>query len=151
MAKHASNNSADPTIEVNDQKKRKKQAKQEAKMMLEIEEAKSSIQRAEKKLAKAQATLEARNTHLRTLEAELSEFRTSHEETEVSAPDAGFDHQAGQPEPGEETVVNAQIGDSEQQSEQPVSKDEVATLTPDASSDNHSGQSELEEISNSNQ
>jgi hypothetical protein len=151
MAKHASNNSSDPAIEVNDQKKRKKQAKKEANMMLEIEEAKSSIQKAEKKLANAHARLEARNTHLRTLEAALSEFRASHEQTEVSAPDTGFDHQAGQPEPGEETVVSAQIGDSEQQTEQSGSKDEEATIIPDASSNHQTGQSELEEISSSNQ
>jgi chromosome segregation ATPase len=115
MAKKASNNSSEPVIEVNDQKNRKKQAKKEAKMMLEIEEAKSSIQKAEKSLAKAQARLEASNTHLRTLEAELSEFRTPHEQVEVSAPDTGFDHQNGQPELGEETIISAQNGNIQQQ------------------------------------
>jgi hypothetical protein len=106
MAKKASTNSSSPVAEVNEQKKRKKQAKQEAKLMLEIEETKVSIDKAEKKLAKAQAKLEARNAHLRTLETDLSEFRTTHEETEVSAPDAGFDHQTGQPELEEITSSN---------------------------------------------
>ena len=106
MAKKASTKSSSPVAEVNEQKKRKQEARQEAKMMLEIEETKASIQKAEKKLAKAQAGLEARNAHLHTLEADLSEFRTSHEETEVSAPDAGFDHQTGQPELEEITSSN---------------------------------------------
>ena len=74
--------------------------------MLEIEETKVSIEKAEKKLAKVQASLEARNAHLRTLETDLAEFRTSHQETEVNAPDAGFDHQAGQPELEELTSSN---------------------------------------------
>ena len=103
MAKKASSKSSSPDAEVNEQKKRKKEAKREAKMMLEIEETKGDIEKAEKKLAKAQARLEARHTHLRTLEADLSEFRTSHEESEVSAPDAGFDHQTGEPELEEAT------------------------------------------------
>ena len=98
MAKKVSTKSSSSVAEVNKQKKRQKQAKREAKMMLEIEETKASIDKAEKKLAKAQASLEARNAHLHTLEADLSEFRTSHEETEVVAPDTDFDHQTGQPE-----------------------------------------------------
>src|SRR5215467_7929796 len=114
MAKKASTKTSSTVAEVNEQKKRKKQAKREAKMMLEIEETKASIQKAEKKIAKAEARLEARNAHLRTLEADLSEYRTSHEETEVSAPDAGSDHQSGQPELEEVTEVSGQHSDSEQ-------------------------------------
>jgi DNA repair exonuclease SbcCD ATPase subunit len=108
LAKKANTNSSSPIPDVDEQKKRKKEAKREARMMLEIEEAKTSIQKAEKKLAKAQANLEARNTHLRTLEADLSKLRTSHEEIEVSAPDTGFDHQAGQPELEEITISSYQ-------------------------------------------
>src|SRR6266550_3963114 len=142
MAKKKSNKSSSPAEEVNEQKKRKQQAKQEAKMMLEIEETKASILKAEKKLAKAQAGLEARNAHLRTLEADLSEFRTSHEETEVIAPGSGFDHQTGQPELEEETEVSTQHGDSEQQIAQPTSEDEEATILPDAGFDNQTAQPE---------
>ena len=108
MAKKASTNTSSPVSDVDGQKKRKKQAKREAKVMLEIEETKTIIQKAEKKLAKAQASLEAHNARLRTLETDLSELRTSHEETEVSAPDAGFDHQTGQPELEEITVNSYQ-------------------------------------------
>lgn len=108
MAKKASTNSSSPDSAVDEQKKRKKQAKREARMMLEIEGAKTSIQKAEKKLAQAQADLEAHNAHLRTLEVDLSELRTSHEEIEVSAPDPGFDHQTGQPELEEITISSNQ-------------------------------------------
>ena len=126
----AKKNSTPPAVEeADEQKKRKKQAKKEAKMMLEVEEAKVCIQKAEKKLAKAQARLEARNTHLRTLEAELTEFRASHEETEVKA----------------------QPGDSEQETVQHVSADEDATIAPDAGFDHQNGQPELEEASSLNQ
>src|SRR5260370_21977760 len=130
MAKKASNKTTSSNAEVTEQKNRKQQAKREAKMMLEIEQAKVSIEKAEKKLAKTQSNLEARNAHLRTLEADLSEFRTTHEETEVNAPGAGFDHQTGQPELGEETIVSAQNGDTDQRSQQPLSKDEEATIIP---------------------
>jgi hypothetical protein len=123
------NSTTSAVEEVDEQKKRKKQAKKEARMMLEIEEAKVLIQKAEKKLAKAQTTLEARNTHLRTLEEGLTEFRASHEEPEV----------------------NAQPGDSEQETVQHVSADEDVTIVPDAGFDHQGGQPELEEATTSNQ
>jgi len=135
MAKKASTKTSSSDAEVNEQKNRKQQAKREAKMMLEIEQTKVSIEKAEKKLAKAQARLGARNAHLRTLEADLSEFRTSHEEIEVNAPDAGFDHQVGQPELEEGTEVSAQHSDSAQQTEKLASADEEATIVPDAGFD----------------
>ena len=118
-------------------------------MMLEIEEAKSSIQKAEKRLAKAQARLEASHTHLRTLESELTEFRAPHEETEVSAPDTDFDHQNGQPELGDETIASSQNSDTGQQTQQLVLKDEEATVIPAIGSNHQTEQSE--EITSSNQ
>jgi hypothetical protein len=126
----AKKSNTSPEVEdVDEQKKRKKQAKKEAKMMLEIEEAKVSIQKAEKKIAKDQARLEARNTHLRTLEADLTEFRTSHEET----------------------VIQAQPGKSEQETAQLVPADEEATIVPDTGFDHQNGQPALEETTISNQ
>src|SRR5215467_12888860 len=98
MAKKASDNSSKPVAEMTDQKKRKKEAKKEARMMLEIEETKSSIQKAEKRLAKAQARLEARTTQLHTLEAELSEFRASHEETVIGAQNGNAQQPVAQPQ-----------------------------------------------------
>src|SRR5215831_11063066 len=107
MAKKANANSTSPVATEDEQKKRKKQAKREAKVMLEIESAKDAVQKAEKKAAKAQARVEARSAHLRSLEEQLFEMRTPHEETEVSAPDTGFDQQEGQPEQPEEAVTSA--------------------------------------------
>ncbi len=108
MAKTANVNSSAPVSEDETQKKRKKQARREAKAMLAVEDAKAAVQRAEKKLGKAQARLEARNARLRALEANLTELRASLEEAEVSAPDIGFDHQAGQPELEEEKASPGQ-------------------------------------------
>ena len=126
----AKKSSTSPEVEdVDEQKKRKKQAKKEAKMMLEIEEAKVSIQKAEKKLAKDQARLEARNTHLHTLESDLTEFRASHEGAQV----------------------NAQPGDSEQETGQPVAADEEAPIVAAAGFDHQNGQPELEKTTISNQ
>jgi hypothetical protein len=127
MAKKASANSSSPVPTGDEQKKRKKQAKREAKVMLEVEEAKGDVQKAEKKVAKAQALLEARTAHLRSLEESLSEIRTPQEETEVSAPDVGFDHQGGQPEPEEETVVSALDAGSDSQEGQPESEFNTAS------------------------
>ncbi len=119
MAKKASANSSSLVAINDEQKKRKKQAKKEAKVMLEIEKAKGDVQKAEKKLAQAQALVEARTAHLRSLEENLSDIRTPQEETVVSAPDTGFDHQRGQPEQEEETVVSALNAESDSQNEQP--------------------------------
>jgi hypothetical protein len=108
MVKKANANSSSPVVIDDEQKKRKKQAKREAKVILEIERAKGDVQKAEKKVAKAQAIVEARTAHLRSLEEKLSEMRTPHEETEVSAPDVGFDHQGGQPELEYDTASSVQ-------------------------------------------
>ena len=108
MAKKASVNTSSAVSTGEVQKQRKKQAKREAKAMLAVEEGKAAVQTAEKKLAKAQARLEARTARLHTLEAHLAELHTSREELEVSAPDIGFDHQAGQPELEYETAGSHQ-------------------------------------------
>ncbi len=109
MAKKASNDPSSPVSTDEIQKQRKKQAKREAKAMLAVEEGKAAVQKAEKKLAKAQARLDARTARLHTFEEHLAELRTSHEELEVSAPDIGFDHQAGQPEMEYETAVSPEM------------------------------------------
>jgi len=73
--------------------------------MLAVEKARVAMQKAEKKIAKAQVRFEARNAHLRDLEAQLDDLRTSSQESEVSVPDTGFDHQEGQPEPENATEI----------------------------------------------
>jgi hypothetical protein len=80
----------------------KKMAKKEARAMLAIEEMKASLEKAQGKLAKAQARVDARAAHLRTLEAKLTDLiteRAALPASAVDAPDSGFDHQLGQPEP----------------------------------------------------
>src|SRR5215469_9403074 len=98
MAKASVDHPTSTTSADEEQKLRKKQAKREAKTMLAVEKARGAMQRAEKKIAKAQARFEARTAHLRDLEAQLDELRTSSQESEVGVPDTGFDHQDGQPE-----------------------------------------------------
>ena len=56
-------------------KRRKKQARQEAKLMLAIEEANKDLKRAQKKQAKAQSLVEAQSAHIQTLEAHMAELR----------------------------------------------------------------------------
>ena len=108
MVKTANSNSSSTVTTDEAQKKRKKQAKREAKAMLAIEQAKVSIEKAEQKLTKAQTRVEARTARLRTREANLAEIRSSHEVTEVSAPDSGLDQQQGQPEQTKESTNSNQ-------------------------------------------
>jgi septal ring factor EnvC (AmiA/AmiB activator) len=79
--------------------RRKKLAKKEARAMLDIEEAKASLAKAQSKRAKAQARVEACATHLYTLEAKLTMERTPSPEANVEVPASGFSHQQNQPEP----------------------------------------------------
>jgi septal ring factor EnvC (AmiA/AmiB activator) len=74
-------------------KRQKKQARREAKLMLDIEEAKKDLKKAQKKQSKTQVRLEERNTTLHTLEARLEELRTQSpqpaaDETSQSTTDA---------------------------------------------------------------
>lgn len=58
-----------------DKKKRKKQAKLEAKMMLEIEQSRKEVQKAEQKFAKAQSNLEVSRSRLHELEERLAQIQ----------------------------------------------------------------------------
>ena len=74
-------------------KRQKKQARREAKFMLEIKAAKKDLNKAQKKQSKAQARLEERSTTLHTLEARLEELRAQSpqaatDETSQSTTDA---------------------------------------------------------------
>src|SRR5512135_525728 len=55
--------------------RQKKQARREAKLMLEIEQANKDLKKAQKKQAKAQARLEERSAYVHTLETRLEELR----------------------------------------------------------------------------
>ena len=69
---------AEPETPQKDQirQQRKKQAKQEAKLMLKIEQAKKGLKKAEKKLTRAQSSLDENQTHLHKLEEKLQQIRT---------------------------------------------------------------------------
>ena len=81
MAKKASDKLSTPAEEA--LKRQKKQARQEAKLMLEIEEAKKQLKNAQKKQSNAQVVVEARNTYVQSLEARLTELRTPIPEPEI--------------------------------------------------------------------
>ncbi len=84
MAKKASDNPSAPAEEA--LKQRKKQARQEAKLILAIEEANKDLKKAQKKQAKAQAQVEAQSAHVQTLEAQVAELRVPGPEPEIVAP-----------------------------------------------------------------
>ncbi len=58
-----------------EQKARKKQAKKEAKLMLQVEQAKKDLRKAEQKATKAQAHLQEQQAHVQKVEQELTQFR----------------------------------------------------------------------------
>jgi hypothetical protein len=102
MAKDSSSKTkAAPIQKEQSKEEQKKQAKKEAKAMLAVEKVKTLLEKAQEKLVKAQARVEARTTHLHNLEAKLSAVRTTPPAHEVEAgdSDSDFDHQQGQPEP----------------------------------------------------
>ena len=67
-------------------KRQKKQARREAKLMLEIEEANKDLKKAQKKQSKAQARLEERSAYVHTLETRLEELRAPSLEPAIVMP-----------------------------------------------------------------
>jgi chromosome segregation ATPase len=102
LAKTASNKP--PTAAEEALKQQKKQARQEAKLMLEIKEAEKAEMKAQKKLSKAQERLEAKSRYVQTLEARLAEFRATvpEPEIEVSPHHEELEHLQEQPPHGVE-------------------------------------------------
>jgi len=129
MAKTASDKPSAPAEE--ELKRKKKQARQEAKLMLEIEEAKKDLKKAQKKQSKAQARLEARSTSLHTLEAHLAEVRAQNLEPEIAAPP-----QSAEPEPQQELseLESSIVSSNGRQLASPEQEDqgEITTLTGQA-------------------
>jgi len=85
MATTASDTHPSPESSTEVLRRRKKQARQEAKLMLAIEAAKKAQKKAQKKQTKAQARLEARSTSLHTLEARLAELRAQSPQAATAA------------------------------------------------------------------
>jgi hypothetical protein len=71
-------------------KRHKKQARREAKLLIEIEEAKKDLKKAQKKQSKAQARLEERSTTPHTLEARLEELRAQNPKAATGAEPASL-------------------------------------------------------------
>ena len=67
-------------------KQQKKQARREAKLMLEIEEANKDLKKAQKKQSKAQARLEERSAYAHMLETRLEELRAPSLEPAIEMP-----------------------------------------------------------------
>jgi hypothetical protein len=129
MAKKASDKPLAPAEEA--LKQRKKQARQEAKLILAIEEANKDLKKAQKKQVKAQALLEAESAHVQTLEARLAELRTPTPEPAIETPPPGIELEHQQ-EPSE---LDSGIDSSDRkQSASPVQEDqgEIALLTDQA-------------------
>lgn len=98
MTKKASNKPSTSAEEA--LKQQKKQARQEAKLMLEIDEAKKAQTKAQKQQSKTLARLEARSTYVRSLEARLAELRAPgpEPESETLPQPAELEHQQEQSE-----------------------------------------------------
>jgi hypothetical protein len=100
-------------------KRQKKQARREAKLMLEIEEANKDLKKAQKKQAKAQARMEARSTYVHTLETRLEELRAPSLEPKIETPpdsaelDSGIAHSDGNQQASPETGVSTFAGEEQ--------------------------------------
>ncbi|HLQ27709.1 MAG TPA: hypothetical protein VK140_00560 [Ktedonobacteraceae bacterium] len=110
-------------------KERKKQARREAKTMLRLAQAKKDEQKAGKKVAKAQAQLEACRTQIHNIEGKLEEMRNAGHQSEVEAPDTGFDWQGGQPETEESSQRDADYS-MDTSTPTSTSTDQVTSLPP---------------------
>jgi hypothetical protein len=108
MAKKASNK---PSVTAEGALSRQKQlARQEAKLMLAIEEANKDLKKAQKKQAKAQALVEAQSAHVQTLEAKMAELRAPGQEPEIvaSPQSAELEYQQESSETGTSTSTDTE-------------------------------------------
>ncbi|MBA2679015.1 MAG: hypothetical protein H0U76_11550 [Ktedonobacteraceae bacterium] len=70
-----------------EQKNRKKQAKKEAKLMAQVDQARKDVRKAEQKATKAQTILQEQQAHLYNLEQDLTRLRQAGQESSVPAQD----------------------------------------------------------------
>ena len=126
MAKTASDKPSAPAEEA--LKLQKKQARREAKLMLEIEEAKKQLKNAQKKQSKAQALVETRSTNVQSLEARLTELRTATPEPEIETPPQSIEiehqHEQSEMESGFASSHEQQLASPEQEDQS-----EITSLT----------------------
>ena len=106
-------------------KRQKKQARREAKLMLEIEAANKDLKKAQKKQSKAQARLEERSAYAHMLETRLEELRAPslepaivmppdsaelERQQEPSEPDGGIAHSDGYQQASPQTEASTFTG-----------------------------------------
>lgn len=140
MAKKSRGTSTSPRNEQDYQtKQQKKQAKKEAKLMLAVEQGKASLEKARNKLAKARARVDARVARLRDLEAALEAQRASSQPAQMEAPDGGFDHQQGQPEPQEVPTEESTPAHSPDENDHPGAAQEESEASPAPSTEEPAG------------
>ena len=133
MATTASDTDPSPESATEALKRRKKQARREATLMLAIEEAK----KAQKMQTKAQARLEARSTSLHTLEARLAELRiqspqAATDATSQSATDAEPTSLLGEeatPPEGTVAIKDATEGEAMQENETVIERAPAPTTS----------------------
>ena len=104
MAKTMSTVDTAPSSTNGTKKQRKKQAKREAKTMLRLEQSRKDVQKAEQKVARAQAQLEARRTRLHNLEAEVEKMQKDESNSSGSAVNDGNTSQEQETAPTNEPV-----------------------------------------------
>jgi len=117
-------------------KQQKKQARREAKLMLEIEEAEKAEMKAQKKLSKAQERLEAKSKYVQTLEAQLTELRAlvPEPEIEVSSHDAELeDLQERPPHDVEKVTPPEEIVTHQDETEIIAVEDQETAISPEPS------------------
>ncbi len=131
--------------ENSEKKQRKEQAKQEAKLMLKLEQAKGDVEKAEQKLTKAHKSLEEAQTQQHTLEDKLSTLRTPAQATshnaaspasdEVSTESTDSTQVPGIPVPSDDarlTLLTPFIAQSIDTVDPTLTTDSTATATPPA-------------------
>src|SRR5712692_7906025 len=127
-------------------KERKKLARQEAKTMLKLAQAKKDEQKAEKMLAKVQAQLEASRTHIHTIEGKLAEMRNADHRPEAEASDTGLN---GQSEQGGQAEGRTDIDSEGQEDASPERESEMENTQAESGSENEDstdgGQKSIEE------
>ncbi|HLI06915.1 MAG TPA: hypothetical protein VKV40_10135 [Ktedonobacteraceae bacterium] len=86
-------------------KQRKKLVKQEAKLMLKVEQARKDVQKAQGKVAKAQAQLDNRQKRLQAVEEKLAAFRASDQERQTGTNGSQQPEQSAQQETSSATMT----------------------------------------------
>lgn len=113
-------------------KARKKLAKQEAKLMLKVEQARKDVQKAQDKAAKAQTRLEDRQQRLRAVEEKLSALHTSSWEQRVGTAGNGQTQQQEQPQAD---AVATEMEQAQSEDETSVPNAQELNQNPDEAGD----------------